>query len=475
MLLASGPLVFNDQPVGENNWNASCSKEIVVMNRYSGAIVWRRVADNAFHHNTIIVGNDILFCIDRLPPGQEANLNRRGITPADVNAQYKLLALKVWTADEIWSTTESVFGTWLSYSEEHDILLQGGRQSADMVSGEPGGRLITYRGSDGAVQWEKSTDVDLGPYLLHGDVLYMQQSQYRHTGALDLLTGEVHMRKHPMTGEFVPWRLIRNKGCGTALACQNLLTFRSGAAAYYDLTNNGGVGNLGGFRSSCTSNLVAANGVLNAPEYTLSCTCSYQNQTSLAMVHMPGVEMWTHSAVDLPNGSIKRAGINFGAPGDRIADNSTLWMEYPVASHGDTAKAGHTFPNLDVQIEPRDPKWFRHHSVRFGGENMGWVTASGAVGLTSATIALGNSEERPYRVRLYFAEPEGVGAGRRLFDVALQGQQVLAGVVQDFDGIMAGEHLTLTLTACAGAQVNQPAICGIEVLAEEVNAAAQHR
>lgn len=44
-----------------------------------------------------------------------------------------------------------------------------------------------------------------------------------------------------------------------------MLTFRSGAAGFYDLLNEGGTGNLGGFKSGCTSNLVVADGVLNVP------------------------------------------------------------------------------------------------------------------------------------------------------------------------------------------------------------------
>src|SRR2546427_4621223 len=49
-------------------------------------------------------------------------------------------------------------------------------------------------------------------------------------------------------------------------------------------------GNLGGFRSSCTNNLVVAGGLLTAPDYTRTCTCSYQNQTSLALVPMRSEE-----------------------------------------------------------------------------------------------------------------------------------------------------------------------------------------
>jgi len=125
------------------------------------------------------------------------------------------------------------------------------------------------------------------------------------------------------------------------VACENLLTFRSGAAGYYDLAGHSGTGNFGGFKSGCTSNLIAADGVLNAPDYTRTCTCPYQNQTSLALVHMPEAEMWTHglagSEEKVPP-EIQRVGINFGAPGDRRADDGTLWLAFPTTGGG-TPKA----------------------------------------------------------------------------------------------------------------------------------------
>ena len=83
------------------------------------------------------------------------------------------------------------------------------------------------------------------------------------------------------------WTWARTYGCNTPAASENLLTFRSGAAGYYDLCNDGGTGNLGGFRSGCTNNLIVAGGLLTAADYTRTCTCSYQNQASLALVPMP--------------------------------------------------------------------------------------------------------------------------------------------------------------------------------------------
>ncbi|UCF14417.1 MAG: hypothetical protein JSW59_13470, partial [Phycisphaerales bacterium] len=174
------------------------------------------------------------------------------------------------------------------------------------------------------------------------------------------------------------------------------------------------------------------------------------------------------------SGPIKKVGVNFGAPGDRLADNGVLWLDYP--------SVGGSSPNIGVTIVPSNPRWFRHHAARFStggrltaeGENLGWVTASGSIGLTNVAVPLNNIEETEYLVRLYFAEPENAEVGQRVFDVAIQGQQVLSnfdvaqhavsdgsGIVREFWPIKAAKNLTLTLTPLVG----QPVICGIEVLA----------
>ena len=108
-----------------------------------------------------------------------------------------------------------------------------------------------------------------------------------------LATGERKLSADPLTGEEMPWNYARGYGCNYNIAGEHLLSFRSAAAGFYDLVADGGTGNLGGFKSGCTSNLIAAAGVLNAPDYTRTCQCSYQNQTSLAFIHMPELEYWT--------------------------------------------------------------------------------------------------------------------------------------------------------------------------------------
>ena len=462
LIAGSGPIVFDTQVRG-HTWNAVSSKRIVVMNRYTGKVLWKREAVQCFRHNAIAIGSGKVFCVDMMTPAMLDRMKRRGQTP---KADSTLLALEVRTGREIWSTKENVFGTWLAYSEEHDILLQSGRPSRDMLNDEPGDRMITYKGRDGTLLWDKAVQYR-GPCLLYHDTIFAQEQ------AFDLLTGEPRMREHPLTGVTVPWQFSRNYGCGTAIASEHLITVRSAAAGFFDLERDGGTANLGGFRSGCTSNLIAANGVLNAPDYTRTCTCSYQNQTSVALVYTPEVEMWSFNNFEAGTEPVQRVGINFGAPGDRRAEDGTLWVDYP--------SVGGPSPDIPLRIAPEKPNWFRHHSSRMRGDGLKWVAASGVEGVTSVTLTLapGASTARRYTVRLHFVEPDELKPGERVFDVAIQGRPVLqsfdvakeAGepyraVVKEFTGIEVVNDLTMTFATVNPAASVGAVICGVEVVQE---------
>jgi len=481
------------EPTPWQNFDTASSQKLVVMNRHSGQVLWTLDSQHGFRHSAIAAGAGRLYCIDSLPHPVLYRLILRGKVP---KAKPVLWALNARTGKPVWQKTENVFGTWLGYSEAHDILIQGGRKSSDMVAGEPTERIIAHRGADGDIVWDRDIEY-AGPSMIHGNTLYLNANVERRVGAaLDLLTGEARMRKHPLTGQEIPWRYHRAYGCNSVIASEHLLTFRSGAAGYYDLVGNSGTGNLGGFKSGCTSNLIAADGVLNAPDYTRTCTCSYQNQTSLALVHMPDVEVWTCSAfsTEPPNGTgngfaawpparITRVGMNFGAPGDRMASDGTLWVEVP--------RVGGPSPELRVDLEPSRraegralPRTvfagqsFRFHSSRILHGQLKWVAASGLIGVTRVTVSLADYviAERPYTVRLHFAEPEPLAEGQRVFDVSLQGGTVLenfdivkaAGghrreVVMEFKSISLLQTLDLKLKA----KVGQPVLCGLELVAED--------
>lgn len=305
-----------------------------------------------------------------------------------------------------------------------------------------------------------------GPSIIHGDKIITD----RH--AFSLLDGSQLMREHPLTGEKTPWEFQRNYGCNYAVASEYLMTFRSAAAGFFDLDSDGGTGNFGGFKSGCTSNLVAANGVLNAPDYTRTCSCAYQNQTSLALAHDPSVEIWTFNELEATEGPVRRLGLNFGAPGDRRADNGTMWFEYPVT--------GGPSPDLDVTIEPADAEWFLHHSIRMRGDGLNWVCASGVENARRIAVPLrGEDGERTYAVRLFFAEWEITDPGKRVFDVIVQGETRAAAfdiaktaggnrksVSLEYGGVPGGEELVIELQPSEGSL--PPVLCGLEIIQEPV-------
>ncbi len=441
---------------------------LAALDRHTGKVLWRRAAARNFRHNAIAVGSGKVFCIDGLSARRLEQLRRRGITPV---TKPRLYALDVRTGDLVWMTERGVFGTWLGYSVEHDVLVQATSRYRDRAPDEAEKGIAAYRGADGTALWAKPELAYGGPPILHGDTVITQA-----TGrAFDLLTGQPLTRRHPLTGQPLEWTWSRMYGCNTASAARHLLLFRSGAAGYFDLTGDGGTGNLGGFRAGCTSNLIAANGIINAPDYTRTCACAYQNQTSLAMVHDPGVETWTFNTMRWDKKApVRRLGLNFGAPGDRRGPGGTLWLDWP--------SVGGPSPDVPVDIEPAAAReaTFRLHSSRIAAGPLRWVAASGIEGARGLRITLAaDNKLRRYTVRLVFAEPRPAHTSTRRFSVVLNGATVLddfdvakaAGgarraVVKEFRGIPVINELKVALTPSPGSKA-PPLLCGIELLAED--------
>lgn len=445
---------------GEND-NYSTSGRLIVMNRSSGKVLWSATARSGFRHNGICIGGGRLYCIDRISGPQLSRLKRRG---EDSPNQPRLVVFDLATGKELWSTEQDVFGTWLSYSAERDVLVEAGRVAGDTISDEPKG-MRAYQAGIGLALWENKAFS--GPAMLHHDTILMAGK------ACDLLTGAPRMREHPLSGEPVEWTWSRNYGCNTPMASEHLLTFRSGAAGYLDFCNDGGTGNFGGFRSSCSNNLIVAGGVLTAPDYTRTCVCSYQNQTSIALVPMADVETWTSFGAQTPKQPVKRLGLNLAAPGDRKAEDGTLWLEYP--------SVGGSSPTVAVKTVPEQPEWFRRHSSQVSGEGPNWVAASGAKGLDSLIVKLANAgtAARKYTVLLHFMEPDDVKPQERVFGVSLQGNKVLPALdvvreaggrnrslVKEFRGVSVTDYLVIELTPNPTAKVRASVLSGVEVLAE---------
>ncbi len=361
-------------------YDRAASSALVGFDRYSGEVLWELDAKHSFWHNGIVAGGEQVYCLDRNPTRIEQALLRRGVTRPDT---YRIVAVDYRTGKQKWEVPDGIFGTWLSYSDEFDLLLQAGASASDRLTDEVSQGMAVYSASRRFAEVENNTLKYTGPCILHHDWIITNTNSYAESaGAFHLLDGRQKMVPNPITGQMQPWKLTRAYGCNNIIASENLLTFRSGSAGYYDLLNDGGTGNLGGFKSGCTSNLVVANGVLNAPDYTRTCSCAYQNQTSLALVHMPDIELWsvdTSASVKSHGKRIDSLGINLGAPGDRRDAEGRLWIEYPVVS-GES-------PPISLELDEA-AMHYQHHSSAHAGQPLSWVLASGAENVTDLRLAM---------------------------------------------------------------------------------------
>jgi len=430
------------------------SEELVTLDRHTGKLLWS--FEGSYAHLAGAVGGGRVYCVFGPPSEEVKAAERRG---EKVTARPKLVALEARTGKQLWASEEYA-GSWLSYSDEHDLLLA-----------TPGHGIVALKGSDGSVIWTGGR-AGGGALLIRGDTLIVQSS--RRPVALDLLTGKPAMRTNPLTGKEMPFRFVipAETGCSEIIGGRNILTFRACSAGYFDLVD-GGSGNFGGFRASCTTNLVPAGGLLNAPDYTRTCLCMYQNQCSLALVHMPEVETWCEFDYAAGTDLVQRVGINFGAPGDRLAEDGTLWLDYP--------SVGGRSPNIPVTVEPADVRYFRGHSLTLRGGGLKWVAGSGCEGVSrvALTLAPGDEpeQERAYTVRLHFAEMGAAKPGERVFSVSLQGKPALKEldivsaadgpkrpVVKELNAVPVKNTLTIEFASVTGGRKFPPVICGIEAV-----------
>ena len=274
-------------------------------------------------------------------------------------------------------------------------------------------------------------------------------------------------RINPLTGAKEPRRFPKTYGCDGGVDYGHLYTMRAATAAFYDKRVESGTIHVSGPRSGCTNSLIPANGLLNVPYFYEGCTCSYPLPVGLALVSRPAThEQWaTWGPGDAA--AIRRVGINLGAPGDRMTDAGTLWLDYP--------SVGGPSPAPAISTEPEKPDFYYHHSVWIaGGQGWPWVAASGARGLRRLTLS-GLQKDLRFTVRLFFADPEHASAGKRIFDVRLQGEPVLRrfdpaaesggkmrAVVKEIAQVRSEGTLLVELAP----EVGETILSGIEVVAD---------
>ena len=123
-----------------------------------------------------------------------------------------LYALDLKTGDVLWKQEKEVFGTFVNYSAEHDILLQAGSKARDRAADDIGRGMMALRGKTGEVVWY-DPEIDYnGPCLLWHDQI--------------ITNGNGGFGLSLLSGKKLGWTYDRGHGCNTAIGSEHMLTFR---------------------------------------------------------------------------------------------------------------------------------------------------------------------------------------------------------------------------------------------------------
>ena len=196
---------------------------------------------------------------------------------------------------------------------------------------------------------------------------------------------------HPLTGAASELTYRRAHGCSTVISSATMDFFRSGTLGYYDLTDGSGLRNFPGIRPGCGMTMVPALGLLISADGAGGCTCSYNFQTSLALVPAArrSNEDWAVFYDEPGKALIQHAALNLGAPGDR-GDGKTVWLGMPRPMSEMKVPVPRRL-DLSVPLNFVIREGFGAYRVNadrtpIAGTDRPWVYASGLRGLHRATL-----------------------------------------------------------------------------------------
>ena len=328
------------------------TRALFALSKADGSVRWTWQAQKTICDTGIAFGGGRLFVMDSASRRNtwDARWNKR----EDVPWAGALCALDLATGAEIWradGVSPELFG--VSYADGV-VVLKGGTGLAVYDSGT--GRQLWQRRIN---SWKNA--------IIHGGWIIWEPLAY------DLRTGAARKVTDAFTGHDRPWRFLRAYGCGETAGCRSMLFFRSGTAGFFDLAT-GGTTTLGAVRPGCNINIIAANGLLILPETSSGCTCSYNFQTSLALVPDSGQrDTWYVFPGRRDPWPVKSIRLNIGAPGDRRDARGRGWFAYPrprmLGSCPVPAAVSGTRnffyrPDAEVTSDAKDPSWLYTSGVR---------------------------------------------------------------------------------------------------------------
>ncbi len=176
-------LTGNKAGFGAKSFDRAASMALVGFDRHTGKKLWQVDAQHSFWHNGIVGGNGRIFVMDKNPKPVEDFLRRRGRSNPKT---YRIVSIGLHTGDILWEQAGNVFGSWLGYSEKHDLLLQAGAAASDRLAAEVGQGMSVMKGSSGEMVWQKTDLKYSGPCVLFDDLVItnampIQSRQVRST------------------------------------------------------------------------------------------------------------------------------------------------------------------------------------------------------------------------------------------------------------------------------------------------------
>ena len=371
--VADGLILGSYVPPKSSETEARC---LFALSKKEGRECWTHATDKALFNSSIAFGDGKLFLLRGTSQAEVSQAKRRG---KKVEPQRTLVALDLAKGSELWhkdNVRPEGVEDCLEYS-----------QGVVVVAANAG-----YDAATGNRLWGQLFAAERPP-LIWRDWVIGQPKAFR------LRTGFTRLAPNLLTGEEHAWEFARAYGCGSVAGSQNLLFFRSGMMGFFDLIENGTT-TFGAVRPGCSVNMIAAGGLMLLPESSSGCTCSYNFQTSLALIPgEPRNDLWYVFPGQSSSLPVKQLRLSFGAPGDRRDASGAAWLGFPRPVMPGTCPAPVAVLGANLDGYSRLAE-----RVAIKGTDRPWLYASGLGG--ASTILIDLLPPRPVVAPLTDAAPK---------------------------------------------------------------------
>lgn len=343
------------------------SAALFALAKTDGKSRWTYRPKQSISNNEIVHSDGTVFLVDATSNSTVSLARRRG-EEADTASQ-ELVALRLTDGAEVWRQSDVPTPGHRTHTPEdgpvflfirHRSQLQVAR-GVVVVDGIAG-----YEAGTGQKLWQRSARFNKLA-AIHGEMLIAPPYAY------DLRTGQRCTDTDAVTGREGAWRFIKAYGCGATIGCQDLLMFRSGSFGFLDLKTRGTTTFAGG-KPSCNVSMIPANGLVIAAEGSSGCACSYNFQTSLALIPAEREQdVWFAFPAVASRGDVRSLRLNLGAPGDRRAADGNVWLGFPRPQLGGVSPVAVSAQLTDAEYvyHPQQrrgtPHWLYHCGLRGSG------------------------------------------------------------------------------------------------------------